>query len=329
MTKTRSARRGLAAALTGSLLALVGAGVAAAAPPTNMAPPTITGTPGVGETLTAQNGTWANDPTAFQYQWQRCGGAGGGCSNVPGAVEKTYLLSSADAGRTMRVRVLAVNADGASAARSAPTAVVAPSSAPQNTDRPSILGEERVGEELSAEEGSWTNSPTGYAYQWRRCDADGVGCLAVPGATGKTYGVRSGDVGFRMQVRVTARNASGSGAANSVLSAIVAPAVTITNRRPTLRIVSIRFLGARVYARFRICDDTRKNLTVLATDSRPGRVPQTRRFSTLTPPRPCGVYTRNWVPAQRFRGDGRYTITLRARDTSRRTSAPARRTFFR
>jgi len=329
MTAKRSTRRSLIALLAGSVLALAGAAVAAAAPPTNTALPTITGTPSVGETLTAQNGTWANEPTAFQYQWQRCGGAGGGCANVAGAVEKTYLLSSADAGRTMRVRVLAVNADGASAARSAPTAVVAPSSAPQNTDRPSILGEERVGEELSAEEGSWTNSPTGYAYQWRRCDADGVGCLAVPGATGKTYGVRSGDVGFRMQVRVTARNASGSGSANSVLSAIVAPAVTITNRRPTLRIVSIRFLGARVYARFRICDDTRKNLTILATDSRPRRVSQTRRFSTLTAPRPCGVYTRNWVPAQRFRGKGRYTITLAARDTSRRTSAPARRTFFR
>lgn len=329
MTKTRSSKRSLAAVLTGSLLALAGAAVAAAAPPTNTSPPTITGTPSVGETLTAQNGTWANDPTAFQYQWQRCGAAGSGCSNVPGAVEKTYLLSSADAGRTMRVRVLAVNADGAAPARSAPTAVVTPSSAPQNTDRPSILGEERVGEELTAEEGSWSNSPTAYAYQWQRCDADGSSCLPVVGANGKTYGVRSADVGFRLRVRITARNASGSGAANSVLSALVAPAVTVTNKRPTLRIISIRFLGARVYARFRICDDTRKNLTILATDSRPRRASYTRRFSTLVAPNPCGVYTRNWVPVQRFRGEGRYTITLRARDTSRRTSLPARRTFFR
>ena len=154
-------------------------------------------------------------------------------------------------------------------------------------------------------------------------------CLPVPGANGKAYGVRTADVGFRMRVRVTARNASGSGSANSVPSAIVAPATTVTNQRPTLRIVSIRFLGARVYARFRICDDTRKNLTILATDSRPLRVSQTRRFSTLIAPNPCGVYTRNWVPAQRFRGKGRYTITLQARDTSRRTSAAARRTFFR
>ena len=117
--------------------------------------------------------------------------------------------------------------------------------------RPSVdLGEERVGQELTAEEGSWTNTPTGYAYQWQRCDADGTNCLPVVGANGKTYGVRTADVGFALRVRVTARNASGSGSANSALSAVVAPAVTVTDKRPTLRIVSVRFLGARVYARF-------------------------------------------------------------------------------
>jgi hypothetical protein len=329
MTTHRTLRRSLVAVLAASLLPLTFAAVATAAAPTNTSLPTITGTPRVGETLTAQNGTWTNNPTAFQYQWQRCGGGGGGCSNVPGAIEKTYLLTAADAGRTMRVRVLAVNADGANAARSAPTAVVTTSAAPQNTARPSITGEARVGEELTVEDGTWTNAPTAFAYQWQRCDADGTGCLPVAGATGRTYGVRNGDLGFRLRVRVTARNANGSGSANSALTTIVVPTVPVTNKRPTLTIVSVRFLGARVYARFRICDDTRKNLTILATDSRPGRASYTRRFSTLIAPNPCGVYTRNWLPVQRFRGKGRYTITLQARDTSGLTSAAARRTFFR
>ena len=93
--------------------------------------------------------------------------------------------------------------------------------------------------------------------------------------------------------------------------------------------ISVRFLGARVYARFRICDDSPRNLTILATDSRPGRVSQTRRFTTRIAPNPCGVYTRNWVPAVRFRGKGRYTVTIAARDTSGRTSAPVRKTFIR
>ena len=298
-----------------------------AAPPANTAPPTITGTPRVGETLTAQNGTWSNSPTAFQYQWQRCNASGTACVNIGGAVQKTYLLTSADAGRTLRVRVTGVNAEGAVNARSAPTDVVAPSAAPRNTARPTITGEPEVGQELTAEEGSWTNSPTGYGYQWQRCDVDAVSCAVVAGATGKTYGVRASDVGYRLRVEVTARNANGAGAAVSNPSGFVVPAVPVTNARPTVRLLSVRFLGARVYARFRICDDSPRNLTILATDSRPGKVSQTRRFTTRIAPNPCGVYTRSWVPAARFRGKGRYTVTIAVRDTSARTSAPVRKTF--
>jgi hypothetical protein len=307
----------------------VWAATAAAAPPANTNLPSITGTTKVGETLTAQNGTWTNSPTSFQYQWQRCDGAGASCGNIAGAVEKTYLLKTADASHTLRVRVLAVNADGSASARSGPTAVVTPGTAPVNTARPSITGDARVGETLTAEDGTWTNSPTSFAYQWQRCDADGLGCTDTAGANGKTYGVRTADLGFRLRVVVTAKNDRGSAKAGSGLSQIVAPAVPVTNRRPSLRILSTRFLGARIYARFRICDDSNKNLTIIQTDSRPGRLSYTRRFSTLAAPRPCGVYTRSWVPAPRFRGAGRYTVTLRARDKSGFTSLPSRRTFAR
>jgi hypothetical protein len=302
---------------------------AMAAPPANTAAPTITGTARVGETLTAQNGTWSNSPTAFQYQWQRCNGSGTGCANIAAATERTYLLTTADAGRTMRVRVTGINAEGAVNARSAPTAVVTPSAAPRNTARPTIAGEAEAGGELTAEEGSWTNSPTSYAYQWQRCDIDAIACGPISGATGKTYGVRNADVGFRLRLEVTAKNANGSGSALSNPSSIAVPSVPITNARPTVKLISVRFLGARVYARFRICDDSPRNLTILATDSRPGKVSQTRRFTTRIAPNPCGVYTRNWVPAARFRGKGRYTVTIAVRDTSSRTSAPVRMSFSR
>jgi hypothetical protein len=112
---------------------------------------------------------------------------------------------------------------------------------------------------------------------------------------------------------------------------VVQPATPITNRRPAITIISARFLGARIYARFRICDDSPRNLGIFATDSRPRRRAQTRRFSTRIPPNPCGVYTRSWVPAVRFRrsGPGRHTVTLRARDATGMISGPARRSFRR
>jgi hypothetical protein len=317
----------LTAALWGAFLVLTASAVAA--PPVNTSPPTITGTPRVGETLTAQNGTWEGNPTAFTYQWQRCDANGANCANIAGATQRTYTVVNADAGETLRVRVTATNAEGSSTVASATTAVVSSSAAPRNTERPTISGTTRVGEQLTADPGSWTGSPDSFAFQWQRCDVDSAICVDVTGATGRTYALRLADLGFRLRVEATARSSRGQGTARSLLTTIVTPAAAITNRRPTLRIISVRFAGARVYARFRVCDDTRKNLTILQTDSRPGRLSYTRRFTTLIPPRPCGVYTRNWLPAPRFRGPGRYTLTLRARDTSRLTSLPARRTFVR
>ena len=325
--------RALLVGLVAAVAVTVGVAQAAiAAAPVNTAPPTISGTAQVGQTLTANNGTWTGNPTSFAYQWLRCNAGGQSCVNVANGTQRTYTLVGADATRTMRVRVTATNADGSTAAQSEPTAPVTPATStagPRNTSPPTISGTPRVGQTLTANEGEWTANPTGYSYQWQRCDADVATCSAVVGATAKTYPVRLIDLGFRLRVAVTARNARGSATANSGITAIVAPAATITNRRPTIVIISTRFTGATIYVRMRICDDSPRNVTIIATDSRPGVASYTRRFTTLVPPRPCGVYTRHWTPVARFRGPGRYTVTVRARDTSGQTSLPASRTFNR
>jgi hypothetical protein len=318
--------------LSAALLMLIVVGAARAAPeaaPVNVDLPTITGTARAGEVLTAQNGTWENSPTGFRYRWLRCNPLGNSCVLLA-ADGKTYRVAQADVGSTLRVRVTAINADGATNARSEQTDLVASNAAPlTNTARPTISGEARVGQELTATEGTWTGNPTSFAFQWQRCNIDAITCLDVTGATGRSYGVRLADLGFRLRVQVTARTDNRSGMAISLPTAVVQPTTPVTNARPTLRILKTTFLGARLYVRFRVCDDQPRNLAILVRETRPGVRPSLRRFATRVPPRPCGAYTRSWLPAQRFRGPGRYTITLRARDVSGRTSLPAQRTFRR
>ena len=74
------------------------AATALAAPPVSTSPPTITGIAAVGETLIAQNGTWDNAPTTFEYRWLRCNAAGDSCVGIPGATDGTYKVVGADGG---------------------------------------------------------------------------------------------------------------------------------------------------------------------------------------------------------------------------------------
>src|SRR2546425_106053 len=106
--------------------ALAGAGTATAATPSNTSPPTITGTPQRGQTLTAHHGTWSGaTPLSFAYQWRRCDQNGANCADISGAKSQSYTLVSVDQGNTLRVVVTAKNAAGSSSATSVPSAVVA------------------------------------------------------------------------------------------------------------------------------------------------------------------------------------------------------------
>jgi hypothetical protein len=95
--------------------------------------------------------------------------------------------------------------------------------APSNTSLPSISGSARDGSLLTASHGSWTGSPTSYAYQWLRCDTQGGNCGPIGGATSQEYTVQTADVGSRLRVQVTATNASGSGVAVSRPTDVVQP----------------------------------------------------------------------------------------------------------
>jgi YVTN family beta-propeller protein len=71
--------------------------------------PTITGTATVGETLTAETGTWLPTPDSFTFVWKRDG------ADISGATASTYVLQPADAGLPISVTATAVRSGFSSA----------------------------------------------------------------------------------------------------------------------------------------------------------------------------------------------------------------------
>jgi hypothetical protein len=85
-------------------------------------------------------------------------------------------------------------------------------------------GQRGSGQTLTESHGSWLNAPTSYSYQWERCIGGFFGsfCLAIGGATGRTYTLGSADIGWTIRVVETAHNAGGpSGPATSATTATV------------------------------------------------------------------------------------------------------------
>jgi hypothetical protein len=317
-----------------TLIRTDGAGAAIAAAPQSTSAPNVFGQAEQGHTLTASNGGWNNSPTSFAYQWQQCDNSGANCNSISGATSKTYTVASADVDHTLRVSVTATNSDGSATASSQATSLVSSSSAPSNTASPTISGTAKVGEQLTANAGTWTGGVQSFSYQWQRCDSNGNSCSAVQDATAKAYGVRSADVGNTLRVVVTATNRAASTNATSAATSQVAsdqapapqPVVTRHNHAPTIAFVGLKRVGHRVYARFRLCDDAAKNVTVIERDVMPGRLGYVRRFSVA--PLPCGTHARSWMLIPRFRHAGRLTTTLRAVDKSGASSGTVHRTLF-
>jgi hypothetical protein len=166
--------------------------------------------------LGGQVGQWAWFPNAYTFQWIRCDADGtSNCANIASATGSVYQPKSADVGKTLKVRVSASNGNGApTPAISAATAVVV-GHVPFNGRLPRIknAGSPTVGHKLSGDPGSWYAEPTGYRYQWVRCDADGVSnCANLIGKTGSVYAPRAGDAGHTLKLKVWAHNATGESA---------------------------------------------------------------------------------------------------------------------
>ncbi len=230
MTRNSTRRVALLSALAASALtalAVAGGGVAGPShtlvAPKNESRPTISGTRRVGETLTANPGTWSGTlPITYSYQWVRCNTQMANCTNR--ARTRSVSLVDADRGRRLLVVVTARNSDGTGQASVNTGTIAGRASGPQNTSIPTISGTLRENETLTASPGVWTGTePIAYTYQWQRCDANGGNCASVTGATSRTYLVTAADVSRSVRVIVTARNAGGARAATSAPTGVAQP----------------------------------------------------------------------------------------------------------
>ncbi|MGZ6709208.1 MAG: hypothetical protein ACXVFN_19980 [Solirubrobacteraceae bacterium] len=120
-----------AAALLWPTLAL-----GADAPPVFTSPPTIQGDAVVGATLTAA-ATWTGEPApTVKYQWRRCPATGGSCDQIADATAAKYVVTTADLGFRLGVRITLKNKVDSINQQSVTTAVVVAASTPPPTTTP-------------------------------------------------------------------------------------------------------------------------------------------------------------------------------------------------
>ncbi len=183
--------------------------------PSELEPPTIRGTTRANEQLEANAGAWSGTERTFSYQWESCNPEGHECAPIEGATEGQYGLGAGDIGSTVRLRVQLSTRTATLTDVSAPSAVVSAAGAVANEQAPTVSGEARTGQTLTANAGEWAGSPTSYSYQWRTCDAFGDNCENIAGATAATYIVPAEAAGHALAVNVTATSASSSASRSS------------------------------------------------------------------------------------------------------------------
>jgi hypothetical protein len=150
--------------------------------------PTISGTPQVGQTLTANAGTW-DSGVALSYRWSRSGVA------ITGATSATYVAVVADLNQAITVRVTGSKSGFSSVTRTSnPVTILSGSFTAAPT--PTISGTAKLEQTLTGNRGTW-DSGTSFAYQWL---ADGS---AISGATATTFKLTASQIGKTITFAVT------------------------------------------------------------------------------------------------------------------------------
>jgi hypothetical protein len=151
--------------------------------------PTVSGSPRVGQTLTAHAGSW-DAGTTQTYEWAADG------SPIAGATSTTYVLVASDLGKRITFTVTSTRDGFTTVERtSVPTAPVAKGTLATGPV-PTIRGKAKVGKKLRVLPGAYPAGVT-LTYQWY------VGSKPVAGATATSFKVRKAHLGARVSVRVS------------------------------------------------------------------------------------------------------------------------------
>ena len=151
LTVTAASSAGTATANSVPTLAIAPAGSSTSARPAVIVAPVVSGTPEVGQTLTASAGTWSGSPASFEFTWRHCDGAGANCTSIVGATTPTYTLTPGDIGTTLSLIVTATGKGGAGTATAPTTAVVAAAPVPKAVAGSAVVQPGLAGAVISAD----------------------------------------------------------------------------------------------------------------------------------------------------------------------------------
>jgi hypothetical protein len=135
----------------------------------------------------------------------------GGSGNVESVAGGLTSLKAEEAWETFNQGPVGFQAIGSSSLPSAPS----------NSAVPTISGTAQQGQALSASKGTWSGEPTGYTYQWQRCNSVGAECVNIAGAATSSYTLVEADFQHEIVVKVTADNAGGTASAVSTATSKV------------------------------------------------------------------------------------------------------------
>ena len=307
------------------LSAATDAVAAANAAPTGL--PTIAGTARVGETLAASVTGIADEDglgnATFAYRWVSNDGETD--ADIAGAVEASYTLTAAEAGKAVKVRVTFTDDAGTeeTLVSAATDAVAAANAAP--TGLPAIAGTARVGETLEASVTEIADADGlgngAFAYRW--VSNDGETDADIADATAASYTLTAAEAGRTVKVRVTFTDDAGTG--ESLVSAATAAVSAALPEVSIAAAASPVTEGAAARFTLRRTGGTAAALEVAVSVSAAGAVldgaaPSTVRFAAGAAEAVLAVATADDAAAE---PDGRVTAAVAAGDGYRAVAGPA------